>query len=598
MFAPPIAKQKSKTGAPKPGVRVGAAGGALEHEADRAADAALLQAGGVRPGLTADAGRPVERELNGPGPESFAGRGSPLPSPLRGLFEKRFQYSFGDVRVHDGPDAAESARGLGARAYTHGRDVVFGAGEYSPKTASGARLLGHELAHVVQQRSGQAGNGRSLVQRSPLSDQVKKDWKADGKIETLLARLGKDDVQQPPGNADADVDAMLAAELASKPDDLWVAQRIRQGELGKTTGKFGPKDKKGHDVARPIQAFFFKGTTERRALVIAGVHGTERQGMEVAQDLIRDLKDPKNPAPVLSTIIVPSLFPDNAAVTDPKNGADNGGRGTRESGATPTNRNFPPPSEDLADATAAGGGKAVDASKAGGKRTREILPENQLLMQMIEKFHPERILSIHGTSGAGSAGVFYDPRSLSPDELKAARDWARGNAYMRTSPQQEDEPGAEARMHELEEGLYRQRVAQLTGQASDTDRDLALNTAKKIDADTTNIKGREKRGMDRENDTAKTTAADRAGRKAHPSVAGNVGSTGQLDNPGWSGSVPGGTSLGGYAPPRGISVFTIEPALDLNTGDYKGKKDDIAQAARQVELQAYADAVRTILLGT
>jgi hypothetical protein len=61
--------------------------------------------------------------------------------------------------------------------------------------------------------------------------------------------------------------------------------------------------------------------------------------------------------------------------------------------------------------------------------------------------------------------------------------------------------------------------------------------------------------------------------------------------------VPGGVSLGGYAPKRGISVFTVEPALDLNTGDYAKKKDDVSQANRKIELQAYADAVRTILLG-
>jgi hypothetical protein len=32
-----------------------------------------------------------------------------------------------------------------------GRDVVFGAGQYAPRTAEGRRLLAHELAHVIQQ---------------------------------------------------------------------------------------------------------------------------------------------------------------------------------------------------------------------------------------------------------------------------------------------------------------------------------------------------------------------------------------------------------------------------------------------------------------
>jgi len=73
--------------------------------------------------------------------------------------EARFGRDLGGVRVHTGPEAAASARALGAAAFTLGRDVVFAAGRYAPETASGRRLLGHELAHVVQQRRGGAATG-------------------------------------------------------------------------------------------------------------------------------------------------------------------------------------------------------------------------------------------------------------------------------------------------------------------------------------------------------------------------------------------------------------------------------------------------------
>lgn len=574
-------------------LKVGAVNDPLEHEADRVAEEAVRiperdasmggarpQTGRIQPRLRAGAAGPSsEWELTAPSPDSFRGRGDPLPEPARRYFERQLDYNFGGVRVHHGPDAAESARSLGARAYTWGREIVFGAGEYLPGAGNGRKLLAHELAHVVQQ-----GPEHTLVQRSALSDLVKVAWTADPTIEGLLARLGQSDVQA--AQTDADVDAEIARILTARPDDLWLAQRIRKGEFGKTTGKLGPKVA-GKAVQRPIQAFFFRGSTDRRALVIAGVHGTERQGMEVASDLIHDLQPPA-PPPVFTAIIVPSLFPDNAE----------GGMGRRESGPTPTNRNFPSPSEDLAAATAAGGGKAVDASKDDkGKRTREILPENQLLLQLIEKFHPERILSLHGTSGPGSAGVFYDTRSLRPDEEKAARDWARGNAYMQIAPDQQEEPGGQERLQALEDRLYQQRLAQMSGQAGDTDRDLSLKAAQKIDTDTASIPGRGGRDVSREGESAATTAANQAARRAHPSIAGNVGPKGSIDNPKWSGSVPGGVSLGGYAPPRGISVFTIEPPLDLNTGDYAKMKGDVSQANRRIELQAYVDAVRTILLG-
>jgi hypothetical protein len=59
-----------------------------------------------------------------------------------------------EVRVHDDAEAAASARSLGADAYAAGRDIVFGAGRYRPRSPAGERLLAHELVHVVQQRPG------------------------------------------------------------------------------------------------------------------------------------------------------------------------------------------------------------------------------------------------------------------------------------------------------------------------------------------------------------------------------------------------------------------------------------------------------------
>ena len=49
---------------------------------------------------------------------------------------------------------AEAARALNARAFTLGRDVVFGERQYTPGATVGRWLLAHELAHVVQQDSG------------------------------------------------------------------------------------------------------------------------------------------------------------------------------------------------------------------------------------------------------------------------------------------------------------------------------------------------------------------------------------------------------------------------------------------------------------
>jgi Domain of unknown function (DUF4157)/D-alanyl-D-alanine carboxypeptidase len=85
--------------------------------------------------------------------EVLRGSGQPLDGATRFFMESRFGHDFGAVRVHTDAKAAESAWAVKALAYTVGRDVVFGAGQYAPQTGVGRKLLAHELAHVVQQRS-------------------------------------------------------------------------------------------------------------------------------------------------------------------------------------------------------------------------------------------------------------------------------------------------------------------------------------------------------------------------------------------------------------------------------------------------------------
>jgi Holliday junction resolvase-like predicted endonuclease len=88
--------------------------------------------------------------------------GQPLDKATREFMEPRFGQDFSSVRVHTGAKAAESAKAVQAKAYTVGQNVVFGAGAFAPGAEAGQRLLGHELAHVVQQRSGEGA-----LQRSP-----------------------------------------------------------------------------------------------------------------------------------------------------------------------------------------------------------------------------------------------------------------------------------------------------------------------------------------------------------------------------------------------------------------------------------------------
>jgi hypothetical protein len=99
---------------------------------------------------------------------SLRGGGRPLPVSERAFFEPRFGVDFSQVRIHSDSHAAGVAQSINARAFTLGRDVVFGTTEYAPGSHSGRSLLAHELTHVVQQ-SGKAASGiqRTIELRPP-----------------------------------------------------------------------------------------------------------------------------------------------------------------------------------------------------------------------------------------------------------------------------------------------------------------------------------------------------------------------------------------------------------------------------------------------
>lgn len=94
--------------------------------------------------------------------------GKPLPPELRHKLEQFYNFDFGDVRIHEGPEAAA----IGALAFTHGHNIYMAPGRYNPDSEEGIKLLGHELAHVVQQSQGRVANphgyGVAVVQDREL----------------------------------------------------------------------------------------------------------------------------------------------------------------------------------------------------------------------------------------------------------------------------------------------------------------------------------------------------------------------------------------------------------------------------------------------
>jgi Domain of unknown function (DUF4157) len=76
--------------------------------------------------------------------------GAPLPADARADLEARFGYDLGTVRVHVG---SQTTAAVGVKAVTRGRHISLGPG----RGLSDRTLLAHEVAHVVQQATGETG---------------------------------------------------------------------------------------------------------------------------------------------------------------------------------------------------------------------------------------------------------------------------------------------------------------------------------------------------------------------------------------------------------------------------------------------------------
>jgi hypothetical protein len=98
------------------------------------------------------------------------GGGAPLPSALRTKVEHATGTELGDARAHTGADSAAAAADLGARAFTVGPDIHFGAGQYDPSSPAGEHLIAHELAHTVQQRGAAAPTVQAKLEVSRPGD--------------------------------------------------------------------------------------------------------------------------------------------------------------------------------------------------------------------------------------------------------------------------------------------------------------------------------------------------------------------------------------------------------------------------------------------
>jgi hypothetical protein len=209
--------------------------------------------------------RVIESDIN-----ALKEGGQPLSESTRSFFEPRFGIDFSHVRVHTDDRAVEAARSINARAFTTGRDIVFGSGQYSPGTSSGKYLLAHELTHVMQQEAnirgrmrspGERKNGSRRFHQAVQSQNIIRRYKVEASSilylgepvhEVLTLVTLRNAIENLPENLQNEILNELEIELDMLPElesteahNLWI-EELDQAVAQFVRGAVWPDDPAGH----------------------------------------------------------------------------------------------------------------------------------------------------------------------------------------------------------------------------------------------------------------------------------------------------------------------------------------------------------------
>ena len=105
-----------------------------------------------------------------------AQRATTMPATLKHQLESKLGTDLSGVRVH----VSHLPTLAGADSFTKGSDIHFAPGKYNPYSEEGRNLIGHELAHVVQQTQGRVA--------SQMADMIGLEGEADRMASKVLGR--------------------------------------------------------------------------------------------------------------------------------------------------------------------------------------------------------------------------------------------------------------------------------------------------------------------------------------------------------------------------------------------------------------------------
>jgi surface antigen len=112
--------------------------------------------------------------------------GNTLDSTQRKELEEHFNVNLENVRIHSDENALKTAKDLNAKAATIGENIILGEGA----STTDKELMGHEIAHVIQQREGRVSTGIDPDQKLEADAQLEgKNFAAGTKVRGKRAML-------------------------------------------------------------------------------------------------------------------------------------------------------------------------------------------------------------------------------------------------------------------------------------------------------------------------------------------------------------------------------------------------------------------------
>ena len=164
---------------------------------------------------------------------SSGGGANTLPDDVKAKMEGAMGANFDNVKITANSNKAKE---VGALAFAQGNDIHFAPGQFNPSSKGGQELIGHELAHVVQQRQ-----GRVQANAEVNGAAVNNDTRLEAEADALGAKAAQMKVDASSSKASASNAAAIDQPKQLAVDPNAVSQDSEEKDKDEEKQALGPE---------------------------------------------------------------------------------------------------------------------------------------------------------------------------------------------------------------------------------------------------------------------------------------------------------------------------------------------------------------------